>query len=274
MEGSVRPGGAEGLGWRHTMPGWGGAIPAMPAQRRVDAVLFDLDGTLNGIDMDRFLPLYFQALGEFVRDWIEPQRLFREIREATEALLQDRDVQLTNAEKFRRRFLRDDPALRDRLYPLFDRFYAERFDSLRTHAPAHPLARGAVEAALRMGMRVVVATNPVFPEAAIRRRLEWAGLGDVPFELVTTMENSHACKPHPEYFLEIVERLRVPPERCVMVGNDRDEDLVAARLGMRTYWVTDLPIDRGISQIVPDGQGPLASLPEWLAALARPDGRC
>ncbi len=243
----------------------------MQERRPIEAILFDLDGTLNGIDMDRFLPRYFAALGEYFREWIEPQRLAREIWQATESLLQDRDVELTNAEKFRRHFLRDDPALRDRLYPLFDRFYEERFDELRSHAPTNPLARRAVETALGMGMQVVVATNPVFPEAAIRRRLAWAGLADIPFRFVTTMENSHACKPHLEYFQEIVERLGVPPERCLMVGNDRDEDMVAARLGMRTFWVTDLPIDRGISRVDPDGQGSLADLMEWLRGLAQPD---
>ncbi len=243
----------------------------MHERQPIRAILFDLDGTLNGIDMDQFLPRYFAALGEYLREWIEPQRLAREIWQATESLLQDRDVELTNAEKFRRRFLRDDPALRDLLYPLFDRFYEERFDALRSHAPIHPLAREAVETALDMGMRVVVATNPVFPEAAIRRRLAWAELADLPFQFVTTMENSHACKPHPEYFLEIVERLGVPPEHCLMVGNDRDEDLVAARLGMRTFWVTHLPIDRGISRVEPDGRGSLADLVAWLPGLARPD---
>lgn len=235
----------------------------------IEAVLFDLDGTLNGIDMDRFLPVYFRALGEFVGELIEPERLAREIWKATEMLLQDRNVELTNAEKFRRYFLPHDPALRERLYPLFDRFYAERFGLLRRHAPSTPLARRVVETARRMGMRLVVATNPVFPEAAVRQRMEWAGIGDIPFELVTTMENSHACKPHLEYFREIVDRLGVPPERCLMVGNDRDEDMVAARLGMRTYWVTDLPIDRGRARVVPDGQGSLAAFLDWLGALAR-----
>ncbi|NLG68865.1 MAG: hypothetical protein GX496_04735 [Firmicutes bacterium] len=121
---------------------------AMHERQPIRAILFDLDGTLNGIDMDQFLPRYFAALGEYLREWIEPQRLAREIWQATESLLQDRDVELTNAEKFRRRFLRDDPALRDLLYPLFDRFYEERFDALRSHAPIHPLAREAVETAL------------------------------------------------------------------------------------------------------------------------------
>ncbi|WP_324716632.1 HAD family hydrolase [Carboxydochorda subterranea] len=229
----------------------------------VQAVLFDLDGTLNGIDMERFLPLYFRALGEYVGHLIEPQRLAREVWKATEALLQDGSMELSNAEKFRRLFLPDQGELRDRLYPWFDRFYAERFGLLRQHAPVTPLARQVVTAVRQMGMRVAVATNPVFPMSAIRQRLQWAGLGDVPFDWVTAMENSHACKPNLAYFREISERLEVPPERCLMVGNDRDEDMVAAKLGMHTYWVTDLPIDRGRARIEPEGQGPLASFLDW-----------
>lgn len=245
----------------------------MSRSQPVTTVLFDLDGTLNGIDMDEFLPLYFRALGEYAGDLIEPQRLAREIWKATEMLIHDRSVELTNAEKFRRFFLPDEPALRERLYPRFDRFYAERFGMLRRHAPATPLARSTVDAVRGMGMRVIIATNPVFPETAVRQRLEWAGLGDVSFELVTTLDNMHACKPSLEYFREISDRLGVRPEECLMVGNDRDEDMVAAKLGMRTYWVTDMGIDRGQSGVEPDGKGRLADFVGWLGALApvRPD---
>lgn len=253
---------------RRIMTRAGACDQIMGISSPVRAVLFDLDGTLNGIDMDAFLPLYFRALGEFVADLIEPERLTREVWKATEALIQDRDGRSTNEEKFRRHFLPDDPRLRDRIYPLFARFYAERFGALFVHAPVTPLARRAVDSARSMGMRVVIATNPVFPERAIRCRLEWAGLGDVPFDLVTCLENSHACKPHAEYFQEIAERIGVRPRECLMVGNDRDEDMVAARIGMRTYWVTDLPIDRGVLRIQPDGQGTLEGFVEWLPSLA------
>jgi len=83
-----------------------------------------------------------------------------------------------------------------------------------------------------------VATNPVFPEVAIRQRIEWAGLGDVPFDWITTMENMRFTKPWPEYYLEVAERLQVPPEACGMIGNDWKQDIEPAeQVGMRTFWV-------------------------------------
>ena len=40
-----------------------------------------------------------------------------------------------------------------------------------------------------MGLRVALATNPIFPEAAIKSRIRWAGLEPEDFELYTTYEN-------------------------------------------------------------------------------------
>lgn len=237
----------------------------MPAIR---AVLFDLDGTLNGIDMGDFLPLHFQALGRWVGDLIEPDRLLRELWVAAGAMMGGAgpaaDPGLTNLEKFRRAFLPGHEELRDRLWARLQRFYREGVDGLERHAPRKPEAREVVLTVQHMGMRTAVATNPVFPEAFIRRRLEWAGLGDVAFDLVTTMENAHHCKPSAAYFLEVAEGLGVEAERCLMVGNDLEQDMAAARAGMATFWVTDGPAGRGRAGFQPQGQGPLGSLVPWL----------
>lgn len=241
------------------MAGWGpGGGPP------IRAVLFDLDGTLNGIDMDQFLPRYFEALAASTADLVEPGRLTREVWKATQALFQDKDPGVSNLEKFRRAFFADDEALRARLWPRFDRFYAEGFDALRIHAPEAPFAREVVQAVRSMGMRIAIATNPVFPEAAIRRRMQWAGLEESWFDLITTMENMHYCKPDPAYFQEAARHLGVDVQQCLMVGNDKEDDMAAALAGMQTYWATDRPIDRGRLAVRPDGQGPLVELVGWL----------
>ena len=95
-----------------------------------------------------------------------------------------------------------------------------------------------------MGGRVALATNPLFPSYATERRIRWAGLQPEDFELYTTYENIGCCKPNLAYYREILRRMKLPPEACIMVGNDVDEDIVAAQLGMQVFLLTDCLLNR------------------------------
>lgn len=118
-----------------------------------------------------------------------------------------------------------------------------------------------VEAALNKGFRVALATNPVFPRVAIEERMRWAGIDGLPFDLVSTYEDFHYCKPSRGYYEELLERLEVRADQCVMVGNDMQEDMMAGALGMKTYWVTDQSINREDGQTYePDARGSLENL--------------
>ena len=81
-----------------------------------------------------------------------------------------------------------------------------------------------------------VATNPIFPLAAIKERIRWAGLHDIAFDAVTSYEHMTACKPLPGYFAETAAMLGVEADRCLMVGDDRTLDMAAADIGMRTFY--------------------------------------
>ena len=47
-----------------------------------------------------------------------------------------------------------------------------------------------MHAVKELGLRAVLATNPIFPAVATRSRIRWAGLEPEDFELCTTYENS------------------------------------------------------------------------------------
>ena len=66
------------------------------------------------------------------------------------------------------------------------------------------------------------------------------------------MERMHFCKPNPAYYQEILELLGAKAEECLMIGNDVEEDMVAATLGIKTRLVTDLLISRDQLQIEPN----------------------
>ncbi|MDI3316617.1 MAG: HAD family hydrolase [Bacillota bacterium] len=204
--------------------------------------LFDLDGTLLGFDIGRFFPPYMEALSRHLAPLLEPRDLAARMEEGLAALYQAVDGRLRNAERFERVFYRGlGPGREAAVREAIDGFYREVFPALSGFSERWPEARVAVEAALAAGWQVAVATDPVFPEAAIRERLRWAGLDDLPFSLVTTYEEMHYTKPHLGYYREILERLGARPEESWMLGNDMAQDMVAAELGIHTFFVERLP---------------------------------
>lgn len=229
----------------------------------IQAVLFDLDGTLLGNDMDRFMPAYFERLQAFITPYHPPERFLPALLTAVREATRRPDPQRTVWERFVEAFEREMKQPMDSWMPLFERFYEEVFPSLRALTERRAEARLLVERARARGLRIAVATNPVFPEVAIRQRIEWAGLGDVPFDWITTMENMHFTKPWREYYLEVAERLQVPPEACGMIGNDWKQDIEPAQqVGMRTFCVCE-----GIGGWLRKDQGDLRKALQWLENL-------
>jgi len=117
------------------------------------------------------------------------------------------------------------------------------------------------------GYRLAVATNPLFPLQAVERRIQWAGLSTDHFEMITSFETMHACKPNPAFYQEVLEQLEIKPQDALMVGNDAQEDLAAGTLGICTYLVTDCLLQSDSSSYEPDHQGTSADFLEYAKAL-------
>lgn len=206
------------------------------------AVLFDLDDTLLGNSMDTFVPAYFQALTRYLGPLIPPERLIAQLMRGTEAMDANHDGQRTNQEAFASAFYPSLGVDRSRVELVFRRFYAEEFPKLQTLTRLRPEARLLVEQALDEGLQVVIATNPLFPRAAIEHRLGWAGVPVEEFDyaLVTTYENMHATKSHPGYYREILRRIGCRPDECLMVGDSWERDVIpATSVGVLAYWITE-----------------------------------
>ena len=93
--------------------------------------------------------------------------------------------------------------------------------------------------------KIALATIPLFPAIAIQQRCRWAGIDGFPFTLITSFENMRYSKPSPEYYGEIAHHLAVPPDECLMIGNDHVDDLPAAAIGMETFLVLDDELNAG-----------------------------
>jgi DNA helicase-2/ATP-dependent DNA helicase PcrA len=77
-----------------------------------------------------------------------------------------------------------------------DEFYETIFPTLSPLSSKYNKSRELIEIAKTKGYQLVLATNPVFPRRAIEHRLQWAGLASHDFDLITSYENMHFCKPH------------------------------------------------------------------------------
>ncbi len=229
------------------------------------AILFDLDNTLLVNDMNQFLPAYLKLLSGYAAGRYEPRSLIQHLLAATEVMAANTDPAVTNEQAFWGRFSELTGFDHAEMTPFFTRFYETRFNELQALTATRPEARPLVEWAMAQGYRTAVATNPMFPEIAVRRRLVWAGLDDLPFDLVTHYENMHAAKPHQGYYREIAAMLGVAPAEALMAGDDWELDIApAAAVGMQTYWITPDGVAPPDEQLPLAGRGSLADLRRWL----------
>lgn len=225
---------------------------------KTTTVLFDLDGTLLPMDLDSFLDRYFKALCKRFAIGMEPEFFVKSLYASTMEMIKNNDPDKTNQDIFMEDFFKRVPLNPEESIPQFDDFYATDFPKIKDQINLCLegwQAKKVVDALFDAGYQVVIATNPLFPREAVLERLRWVGLDKYPYKLVTSYEDMHYCKPNPNYFKEICEKIGVDPQECLMVGNDMEEDLPSSTLGMKTFIVEDFIIDRGSDKFTPDGRG-------------------
>ncbi len=231
-----------------------------------EALLFDLDGTLLNIDMDYFLPRYFAKMASMAQDhgYQGADRLMKQIWQSTEKMIANVNPHKTNEEVFFEDFYRNWPHPAEEFDKFFDMFYRDEFPKLNVFCQPFPGVPQMMEHLfLQRDFKIVIATNSVFPLTAIKSRLDWAGVGHFDYDFITSYETMHYCKPQPHYYEEICDVIGVKADNCLMVGNDTGEDLVAGQVGMKTFLVKDMLIDKGAG-LQPDWQGELQQLFHFL----------
>lgn len=211
-------------------------------------VLFDLDGTLLPMDMDAFTKLYFGSLCKRFCPvlGVEPDVLVNAVWKGTAAMVKN-DNSKTNKECF---WEVASAGCNMDLTPYieqFDDYYLTEFIEAKRATRPTPYAKKCVEL-VRQNLpedgKLIAATNPIFPEIATMRRLNWAEVSPNNFDYITVYDNSGYCKPNLEYYRMICEKCNIKPEESLMIGNDVDEDMVAGELGFDTYLVTDTMVNR------------------------------
>ena len=237
------------------------------------AILFDLDNTLILFNESRFYEEYFRRIETRFADLMHADIFRKRLISATHALLQN-NGKMINAEYFMNAFSEQCANRRDKLWNRFLSFYETEYDEIKVNIRLPNDLHKTFHKIVRSGLKLVLASNPIFPLNVQMKRLAWAGLDHFHFDLVTHIENMSFCKPRIEYYLEICRKINEPPQACLMVGNDPINDMIAAKAGLKTYltddskdhWRVTLEVSEDLlkDQILdipePDFKGPLSDL--------------
>ena len=233
----------------------------------ISTILFDLDGTLLPMDQDIFIRAYLGGLtGKLAPFGFDPKAIAKSIWMGTGAMVKN-DGSSRNDEVFWKVFSQVCGTDMTAYLEPIEEFYRVEFQEVRHRCGFDPQAAETICAFKNMGFRLVLATNPLFPALATHSRVRWAGLSPEDFEDITTYEKSYHCKPNPDYYREILAKLKVTPEECLMVGNDVAEDMIARELGMQVFLLTSCLINKEQKEISGYPHGGFPELMEFVRSI-------
>ena len=218
-------------------------------ERKFRYIFFDLDGTLLNIDTDLFAANYFKLLAKYLAKFgFTPELSVPAIKQGTYAMMKN-NGEKTNETVFWETFEKVSGWDTTKVKGITENFYIEEFDKISEIVKFDENVSIIIKKLKELGYQLVVATNPLFPQIATKKRIEWAGLDTKDFVLYTTFENQSAAKPNLLYYKNLVENLGVLPKDCIMVGNDVDEDMCARDLGFDVFLILDNLINRNQKDI-------------------------
>ncbi|MBM3156168.1 MAG: HAD family hydrolase [Chloroflexi bacterium] len=246
------------------------------------AVLFDLDNTLIHFSERRFAESYFARIASAFADIMPADKLLERLFISTQ-LLMNNNGEMSNADHFMNSFSSGLDIPRDKLWKRFIDFYEAEFDRFRDIVSVPDGVRDMLLNLKRKRVKLVIASNPMWPSIVQMKRLAWGGIDDIKFDLVTDIENMSYCKPRLEYYLEVCRKIALKPDECLMVGNDPVNDMIVASIGMKTYLVTDEGVasdtaielskkirsNKTYNIPKPDFEGPLTAVPAAVDSLLR-----
>ena len=217
--------------------------------------------------MGNFVPAYLQALARRMAGVADPTILVKTLLSATRQMVENNSPDRSLEQVFDASFFPRLGLIRQEVQEIIDEFYAEDFPKLQALTELRPQAIEIVEKIIDRGDQAAIATNPLFPRTAILQRLAWAGLPpeQVPFALIPSYETFHYAKPNPAYFAEFLAQLGWPKIPILMVGNDVELDISAARqLGLPVFWLSNDGASswNGQGNVPPHGK--LSDLLPWM----------
>ncbi|MCX7832552.1 MAG: HAD family hydrolase [Actinobacteria bacterium] len=185
--------------------------------------LLDLDGTLLDLNFNDFTAAYYNLLITKASKLVDPSTFKVALNEGINAMLTN-DGSKTNKDAFFEKFNRIIGSGQEEFIEFFEEFYERDFPSLSCFARKVEGAQSFIKTLKDKGKSLVLATNPVFPLAAIKERLKWAGFSISEFDFISSFEVMKACKPNLLYFNQLLEEMGFKATETIMIGDDEELD--------------------------------------------------
>ncbi|MGJ3240501.1 MAG: DinB family protein [Anaerolineae bacterium] len=217
----------------------------------IKAILLDLDNTLL-VNPDRRFAQAFLTL--FEAYWAEAgmANAGHKLRQALKQLSSNQAGNRTN-QQIIIEALGDDT---EQVNNTLAQFYRDVYPALKGCISAMAGAVDLIEQIqTATDWALVIATNPIYPDDAIRQRMAWAGLpsDDERYALITSAENMHFAKPDPAYYAEILGRVGVEPDEALMIGDGLQNDINPAQaIGIHTFQIGEAGLKPFVKQFNPE----------------------
>ncbi|MDR0426048.1 MAG: HAD family hydrolase [Clostridiales bacterium] len=216
------------------------------------AMIFDLDGTLLPMDHMRFGTMYFESVRAlFDGDpRVDGGRLFMDGLKAGIIAMKKNDGSQTNRAAYHRAFVEktgyDGAYVEDKM----ERYYLSAFKALKISTHPDPNIAAAVRLLKEAGIKLALATDPLFPLSAVVERIGWADLKPSDFLHIPTYDKHRFSKPAPGFFGEVLSYIDAAPADTLMVGNSVYNDMPSARAGIDCYMLDDCLLNEKNEDIV------------------------
>ncbi len=209
----------------------------------IKAVLLDMDNTLL-FNPDMAFAQNFIAL--FERHFVEAgfTNVRDNLRTAIQAMGSEQKGNITNLNLALDIIGKDNVDYAKRV---LNSFYTEVYPNLKQCVKPIEGVSELIYRLKEMELEIVIATNPIYPEIAVRQRMKWANLPleDDLYHLITSADTMHFAKPDPAFYAEILGRVGVEPDETIMVGDSLRNDIIPAQtIGIRTVKVDNGNFDK------------------------------
>lgn len=202
----------------------------------IQAILFDLEGTLVNVDATDFMRNYLGILAPRFAHLLSPDKFSKQLLRSLETSESEPKPEQTNMQTFYDDFSKITGHSSLTMRPIFDEFYDSDFPTLRCLVQAIPQGVKVVEYAIQQGFLTAVASNPVLPLSAMREYVSWTGLTPEHFKIIPALNNFHFFKSQLGFYSEVAKSLGVKPDSCLLVTG-QSQDIICRELGMKMFFV-------------------------------------
>ncbi|HOH53260.1 MAG: HAD family hydrolase [Fervidobacterium sp.] len=198
-------------------------------------IFIDYDGTIVKSSEEEFMKAYFKNLSNYFG--IPFNEILTLVMESVNEAMKSTDGTKSLYMKFAEVFSKRTDKPFEYWAEKFTYFYENIFDQVESVIEPNLKLTNLIKST---NQKLVFASNPLFPEIATVKRIKFAGLSPDNFVYVAHMENCRFAKPNPMFFKDIMDKLNILPQECVMIG-DSEFDRASEKVGIRFVHIADEP---------------------------------